>query len=67
MGILLAECRNIAKSHLNLKDGKWVRDYDNAEYVPDLEGKTAGIIGYGNIGQKVAKRLRAFDMEEPPA
>ena len=63
VGMLLAECRNIARSHTCLKDGKWVRDFDNAEYVPDLEGKTAGIIGYGNIGQKVAKRLKAFDMD----
>ncbi len=63
VGMLLAECRNIAKSHMELKRGRWVRDYANAEYVPDLEGKTAGIIGYGNIGRKVAKRLRAFGME----
>ncbi|MDO4620386.1 MAG: 2-hydroxyacid dehydrogenase [Lachnospiraceae bacterium] len=62
VGMLLSECRNIAKSHYNLKEGKWVRDYSNAAYVPDLEGKTAGIIGYGNIGQKVAARLRAFGM-----
>lgn len=62
VGMLLSECRNIAKSHYELKTGNWIRDYTNAAYVPDLEGKTAGIIGYGNIGSKVAKRLRAFDM-----
>lgn len=63
VGMLLAECRNIAKSHEELKKGNWVRDYANAEYVPDLEGKTAGIIGYGNIGRRVAERLRAFGMK----
>lgn len=63
VGMLLAECRNIAKSHFELKNGKWIRDYSNAAYVPDLQGKIAGIIGYGSIGRKVAKRLRAFDME----
>jgi D-3-phosphoglycerate dehydrogenase / 2-oxoglutarate reductase len=62
VGMLLSECRNIAKSHMELKKGNWVRDYSNAAYVPDLAGKTVGIIGYGNIGQKVAKRLRGFDM-----
>lgn len=62
VGMLLAECRNIAKSHYELKQGNWARDFANAAYVPDLEGKTAGIIGYGSIGSKVAKRLRAFGM-----
>lgn len=60
VGMLLSECRNIAKSHYELKNGKWVHDYANSQYVMDLEGKTAGIIGYGNIGQKVATRLKAF-------
>lgn len=60
VGMLLSECRNIAKSHHELKNGKWVHDYANASYVMDLEGKTAGIIGFGNIGQKVATRLRGF-------
>lgn len=63
VGMLICECRNIAKSHLNLKGGKWVRDYANASAVPDLSGKTAGIIGFGAIGRKVAQRLHGFDME----
>lgn len=62
VGMLIAECRNIAKAHMELKNGNWVRDYTNAAFVPDLCEKTAGIVGYGNIGRKVAKRLKAFDM-----
>lgn len=62
VGMLLSECRNIAKSHLNMKEGRWIRDYANHGFVPDLSGKIAGIIGYGQIGRKVAKRLKAFDM-----
>lgn len=62
VGMLIAECRNIAKAHTELKNGNWVRDYTNAAFVPDLCEKTAGIVGYGNIGRKVAKRLKAFDM-----
>lgn len=62
VGMIIGECRNIAKSHLELKQGNWVRDYANAAFVPDLCEKTVGIVGYGSIGQKVAKRLRAFDM-----
>lgn len=63
VGMLLAECRNIARSHKNLKDGKWVRDYNNKDQVPDLSGRSVGIIGFGEIGQKVAKRLQGFDMK----
>ncbi len=62
VGMMISECRNIAKAHRNLKEGHWVRDYDNKATVPDLADKTAGIIGLGEIGRKVAKRLKGFDM-----
>lgn len=62
VGMLLSECRNIAKAHKNLKEGEWIRDYANADFVPDLYKKTVGLIGYGEIGRKVAKRLSGFDM-----
>ncbi|TCS80540.1 2-hydroxyacid dehydrogenase [Pectinatus cerevisiiphilus] len=62
VGMLIAECRNIARSHTNLKNGKWIRKYANKAYIPDLANKTAGIIGLGQIGKKVAKRLHSFDM-----
>lgn len=62
-GMLLAECRNIAKSHMNLKKGEWVRDYVNKDCVPDLADKVAGIIGLGEVGRRVAKRLSAFGMK----
>lgn len=63
IGLMIAECRNIAKGHLGLKNGQWIREYPNSFYIPDLPGKTAGIIGLGEIGLKVAKRLVGFDME----
>ena len=63
VGMLLCAARNIARAHANLKEGKWVRDYENAGRVPDLAGKTVGIIGLGMIGRKVAKRLSGFDMK----
>lgn len=63
VGILISECRNIARSHSNLKQAKWVRDYSNANDVPDLEGRTASIIGFGEIGQKVAQRLHGFGVK----
>lgn len=63
VGLLLAECRNIAKGHLGLKEGQWIREYPNSFYIPDLPGKTVGVVGLGEIGLKVAKRLVGFDVE----
>lgn len=63
VGLMIAECRNIARGHLGLKNGTWIREYPNSEYIPDLPGKTVGIIGLGEIGQKAAKRLTGFDMK----
>lgn len=63
VGMMLSECRNIAKAHRNLKEGKWVRDYTNKDTVPDLQKKTVGIVGFGKVGQLVAQRLYGFDMK----
>lgn len=62
IGALISESRNIARGHLGLKNGQWVREYPNSGHIPDLPGKTVGIIGLGEIGQKVAKRLTGFDV-----
>jgi len=76
VGMLLAEARNIARGHLGLKEGRWIREYPNSGMIPDLPGKTVGIVGLGEIGRKVAKRLAGFDVKilaydpfvkEPPA
>lgn len=62
IGSIICESRNIARGHLGLKNGDWVRVYPNSGHIPDLPGKTVGIIGLGEIGQKVAKRLVGFDV-----
>ena len=47
-------------------NGEWI-DYKLFSYfgIPthELEGQTIGIVGYGNIGRRVARIARAFDME----
>lgn len=40
----------------------WLRPLRNYHYITELYGKTVGIMGCGNIGQQIAKRLAAFDM-----
>ena len=60
IGLILAEIRNIAKGHAALKQGIWTRDYPNNNYIPELFGRTVGLVGFGAIGRLVAKFLNAF-------
>ncbi|MHB1684321.1 MAG: 2-hydroxyacid dehydrogenase [Bacilli bacterium] len=62
VGMLLSEARNIARAHAAIGQGKWQKKFSNSSYVPELKGKTVGIIGYGHIGQLVAKKLSGFDV-----
>ena len=63
VGVMIAECRNIAKGHHGLKQGQWIRRYPNYRTIPDMPGRTVGLIGLGEIGRKVARRLVGFDVE----
>jgi D-3-phosphoglycerate dehydrogenase len=62
VGMIICEARNITRGFLGMKQGKWIRTYPNSGMIPDMPGKTVGIIGLGEIGRKVAKRLAGFDM-----
>jgi phosphoglycerate dehydrogenase-like enzyme len=59
--LILATLKKLHWQHNNVTAGKW-RIGDFAETrLYELEGKTVGIVGLGNIGKKVARRLRGFD------
>ena len=62
VGAIICEARNIARGHYGIKNGQWIREYPNSASIPDLHGKTVGIIGYGEIGRLVQKKLSGFDM-----
>ncbi len=59
IGLLLALSRNIPQAHAALKAGRWERArYGGVE----LADKTLGVIGFGRIGQQVARRAVALGM-----
>ena len=60
VGLILAEIRNIARGNVALKQGHWTRDFPNKNDIPELLGRTVGLVGFGAIGQLVAKFLDAF-------
>lgn len=60
MAMLLALARNIPAAHASLAGGKWDRKSFSGT---ELRGKTVGVIGLGRIGQAVAARCRAFEMQ----
>ena len=60
LALALALCRNIPQAHAALVGGEWARSRYGGN---ELYGKTVGVIGFGRIGQLVAKRAQAFEME----
>ena len=58
--LTLALDRRIADNVAELRGGKWnKKEYSKAR---GLYGRTLGLLGYGNIGQEMAKRAHAFGM-----
>ncbi|MCG8403306.1 MAG: 3-phosphoglycerate dehydrogenase, partial [Firmicutes bacterium] len=61
IGLMIAETRNISRSHCSLKNGVWREGYPNSDRVPELNSSTIGLIGFGTIGKLVAKKLKGFN------
>ena len=59
IGLLVALARNIPQAHAALKQGRWERKtYGGVE----LDGKTLGVLGFGRIGQQVARKAAGLGM-----
>lgn len=62
VGMILCELRNIARGHAAMVQGNWRRKYSNSDFMGDMQGKTIGLIGFGEIGRAVTKKLGGFDI-----
>jgi D-3-phosphoglycerate dehydrogenase len=60
IGMLLSLMNKLNRADKLVREGKWIRE-GNRGY--ELESKTVGIIGYGNMGKSFAKKLKGFDVD----
>jgi D-3-phosphoglycerate dehydrogenase / 2-oxoglutarate reductase len=59
IGLIVALARNIPQAHAALKGGSWERSRWGGV---ELAGKTLGVVGFGRIGQQVARRAVGLGM-----
>jgi D-3-phosphoglycerate dehydrogenase len=70
MGFILSELRYIARHNKEIKTGEYfekIKISNRSDYLGsfnwmEAHSKTLGLIGYGQVGSRVARRAQAFDM-----
>ena len=58
LGMLLSLTRNLLNANESIKKGIWEREKFRGH---EINGKTVGIIGYGNMGKSFADKLKGFN------
>ncbi|GAK88570.1 D-3-phosphoglycerate dehydrogenase [Nonlabens ulvanivorans] len=58
LGMLLSLFNHMNRADQQVRNGKWLREENRGI---ELEGKTVGLIGYGNMGKSFASKLSGFD------
>jgi glyoxylate reductase len=61
--LLLAAARRLGEGERIVRSGRWEAWGPKMLIGPDVWGKKLGIVGFGRIGQALARRARGFDME----
>jgi phosphoglycerate dehydrogenase-like enzyme len=59
--LMLAVYRKLIAFHQNVAAGHWHGGIPRAVNIFEIDGKTVGLVGFGNIGEQVARRLRGFN------
>ena len=60
LGMILSLFNKLNEADREIRSGHWNRESNRGH---ELDGKTVGVIGYGNMGKSFAKKLRGFDTE----
>lgn len=63
IGLILALTRGIVRTHEALRQGEWSKNFGDTDDYFELQGRIVGLIGFGEIGKKVAHKLSNFDVE----
>jgi D-3-phosphoglycerate dehydrogenase len=60
LGMILSLFNNMNQADAEIRSGHWNRESNRGH---ELDGKTVGVIGYGNMGKAFAKKLRGFEVD----
>lgn len=67
LGLMLNLCRSISRAERHLREHGWYVGVGELPYFhfrgPEIGGKTLGLVGFGAVGQAVARRVRGMDMK----
>jgi phosphoglycerate dehydrogenase-like enzyme len=61
IALMLAVYRKLIAFHQNVTAGRWHSGIPRAVDILEIDGKTVGLIGFGNVAEQVARRLKGFN------
>lgn len=54
--LIMASSRRVVELANHVREGRWIRSIDDDLFGWDVHGKTLGMVGFGRIGQALARR-----------
>ena len=62
LGLLLMTVRELSSAERYLRAGKWLTDGNYPRTEATLRDRTVGLVGFGRIGQALARRITALNV-----